>query len=91
MIDYYIMIDILSAVNTGLGIAGIILILILSWIVVAIPVYLAAKLFGSDASFSKAMGAILLSEIVAVIIIIIFLFISITSPVFTADNISIMI
>jgi hypothetical protein len=49
----------------------------LGWIIITIPVYLAAKLFGSDASFSRAMGAVLLSEIVSVIIIIIFIFISI--------------
>jgi hypothetical protein len=38
---------------------------------------LAAKLFGSDASFLKAMVAVLLAEILAGIIIIIFAFISI--------------
>jgi hypothetical protein len=54
----------------------VIVFLILGWIIVTIPVYLAAKLFGSDASFLKAMGAVLLSEIVAIIIIVIFVFIS---------------
>ena len=74
MIDYYIMID-LGTIIAELG--GIVIVfLILGWIIVTIPVYLAAKLFGSDASFLKAMGAVLLSEIVAVIIIVIFVFIS---------------
>jgi len=54
----------------------VIVFLILGWVISAIPVYLAAKLFGSDASFLKAMGAVLLSGIVATIIIVIFLFIS---------------
>jgi len=60
------------------GISAIVIVfLILAWIIGSIPVYLAAKLFGSDASFLRAMGAVLLSGIVAVIIIIIFAFISI--------------
>jgi len=68
------MID-LGTIIAELG--GIVIVfLILGWIISAIPVYLAAKLFGSDASFLKAMGAVLLSVIVAVIIIVIFVFIS---------------
>jgi hypothetical protein len=75
MIDYYVMID-LGTLIAAIG--GIVIVaLILGWIITTIPVYLAAKLFGSDASFLRAMGAVLLSEIVSVIIIIIFVFISI--------------
>jgi len=69
--------DLGTAIVTISGIAIIIVFLILEWIIITIPVYLAAKLFGSDASFSRAMGAVLLAEIAAVIIIIIFVFISI--------------
>jgi hypothetical protein len=79
MINYYKMSDLGTAI-AAIGIGGIVIVivaLILGWIIVTIPAYLAAKLFGSDASFSRAMGAILLSEILSGIIIIIFLFISI--------------
>ena len=75
MINYYVMIDLGTIIMEFGGI--VIVALILGWIIITIPVYLAAKLFGSDASFLRAMGAVLLSEIVAVIIIIIFVFISI--------------
>jgi len=72
--NYYKMSDLGTLIA---GISGIVIVaLILGWIIASIPVYLAAKLFGSDASFLRAMGAVLLSGIVAVIIIIIFLFIS---------------
>jgi len=65
----------LGAILAAIG--GIIIIfLILGWIIITIPVYLAAKLFGSDASFLRAMGAVLLSGIVAFIVIVIFAFIS---------------
>jgi len=74
MINYYKMSD-LGTLIAGIS-AIVIVALILGWIIASIPVYLAAKLFGSDASFLRAMGAVLLSGIVAVIIIIIFLFIS---------------
>ncbi|MCG2868331.1 MAG: hypothetical protein L7G90_03035 [Candidatus Nanopusillus sp.] len=68
----------LGTAIAAIGIGGIAIVaLILEWIIITIPVYLAAKLFGSDASFSRAMGAVLLSEIVSVIIIIFFVFISI--------------
>jgi len=74
MINYYKMSD-LGTIIAAIG--GIVIVaLILAWIISSIPVYLAAKLFGSDASFLRAMGAVLLSGIVAVIVIIIFLFIS---------------
>jgi len=74
MINYYKMSDLGALIA---AISGIVIVaLILGWIIASIPVYLAAKLFGSDASFLRAMGAVLLSGIVAVIIIIIFLFIS---------------
>lgn len=69
--------DLGTAIVTIGGIAIVIVFLILEWIIITIPAYLAAKLFGSDTSFSRAMGAVLLSEIAAVIIIIIFVFISI--------------
>ena len=62
-------IEILSAVSIGLGIAGMIWILILAWIITSILVYLAAKLFNSDISFEEALGATMLSEIVSFIII----------------------
>jgi hypothetical protein len=75
MINYYKMSD-LGTLLAGIS-AIVIVALILAWIISSIPVYLAAKLFGSDASFLRAMGAVLLSGIVAVIIIIIFAFISI--------------
>jgi len=74
MINYYKMSD-LGTLIAGIS-AIVIVALILGWIIASIPVYLAAKLFGSDASFLRAMGAVLLSGIVAVMIIIIFLFIS---------------
>jgi hypothetical protein len=75
MINYYKMSDLGTLLA---GIIGIVIVaLILGWIIASIPVYLAAKLFGSDASFLRAMGAVLLSGIVAVIIIKIFAFISI--------------
>jgi len=68
----------LGTAIAAIGIGGIAIVaLILGWIIITIPAYLAAKLFGSDASFSRAMGAVLLSEIVSVIIIIFFVFISI--------------
>lgn len=68
----------LGTAIAAIGIGGIVIVaLILGWIIITIPAYLAAKLFGSDASFSRAMGAVLLAEIVSVIIIIIFIFISI--------------
>jgi len=71
MIDYYIMInlEILSAVSIGLGIAGMVGILIVAWIITSMLVYLAAKLFDRDISFEKALGATILSEIVSFIII----------------------
>jgi hypothetical protein len=61
--------EILSAVSIGLGIAGMIWILILAWIITSILVYLVAKLFNSDISFEEAFGATILSEIVFFIII----------------------
>jgi len=68
----------LGTAIAAIGIGGIAIVaLILGWIIITIPAYLAAKLFGSDASFSRAMGAVLLAEIVSVIIIIFFVFISI--------------
>jgi hypothetical protein len=74
MINNYKMSD-LGTIIAAIG--GIVIVfLILGWIIASVPVYLAAKLFGSDASFLRAMGAVLLSGIVAVIIIIIFAFIS---------------
>jgi hypothetical protein len=65
--------EILSAVNIGLGIAGMIGILILAWIITSILVYLVAKLFNSDVSFEEAFGATILSEIISFIIITIML------------------
>jgi len=62
-------IEILSAVSIGLGIAGMIWILILAWIITSILVYLAAKLFNRNVSFEEALGATMLSEIVSFIII----------------------
>jgi len=61
--------EILSAVSIGLGIAGMIWILILAWIITSILVYLVAKLFNSDISFEEAFGATMLSEIISFIII----------------------
>lgn len=61
--------EILSAVSIGLGIAGMIWILILAWIITSILVYLVAKLFNSDISFEEAFGATILSEIISFIII----------------------
>ena len=81
MINYYKMVD-LGALLAGIG-AMIIIFLILGWIIITIPVYLAAKLFGSDASFLRAMVAVLLAGILAGIIIIIFAFISTTYGSFT--------
>jgi hypothetical protein len=66
----------LGALLAGIG-AMVIIFLILGWIIVTIPVYLAAKLFGSDASFLKAMVAVLLAGILSGIIIMIFAYISI--------------
>jgi hypothetical protein len=65
----------LGTLIAGIG-AMIIIFLILGWVIITIPVYLAAKLFGSDASFLKAMVTVLLAGILAGIIIIIFAFIS---------------
>jgi hypothetical protein len=73
MINYYKMID-LGTLLAGIG-AMIIIFLILGWIISTIPVYLAAKIFGSDTSFLRAMGANLFAGILGVIIII-FVFIS---------------
>ncbi len=61
--------EILSAVSIGLGIAEMIWILILAWIITSILVYLVAKLFNSDVSFEEAFGATILSEIISFIII----------------------
>jgi hypothetical protein len=65
--------EILSAVSIGLGIAEMIWILILAWIITSILVYLVAKLFNSDVSFEEAFGATILSEIISFIIITIML------------------
>jgi len=75
MINYYKMSD-LGTLLAGIG-AIVIIFLILGWIIITIPVYLAAKIFGSDASFLKAMVAVLLAGILSGIIIIIFVYISI--------------
>ncbi len=75
MMNYYKMGD-LGTLIAGIG-AMVIIFLILGWIITTIPVYLAAKIFGSDASFLKAMVAVLLAGILAGIIIMIFAFISI--------------
>jgi len=53
-----------------------ILVFILGWIISSIPIYLAAKAFNSDASFSRALGATLISGIIASIIVIISFYIS---------------
>ena len=66
----------LGTLLAGIG-AIVIIFLILGWIIITIPVYLAAKIFGSDASFLKAMVAVLLAGILSGIIIIIFVYISI--------------
>jgi len=74
IINYYKMSD-LGTLLSGIG-AMVIIFLILGWIISTIPIYLAAKFFGSDASFLKAMVAVPLAGILAAIIIIIFVFIS---------------
>jgi len=61
-------IEILSTI-LGLGIAGMLWILILVWIITSILVYLVAKLFNKDISLEAALGATILSEIVSFIII----------------------
>jgi hypothetical protein len=65
--------EILSAVSIGLGIAGMIWILILVWIITSILIYLAAKPFNRNVSFEEAFGATILSEIISFIIITIML------------------
>jgi len=57
------MID-LGTLLAGIG-AIIIIFLILGWIIIIIPVYLDAKLFGSDELFLKAMVAVPLAGILA--------------------------
>ncbi len=61
--------EILSAVSIGLGIAEMIGILILAWIITSILVYLIAKPFNRNVSFEEAFGATILSEIISFIII----------------------
>ena len=60
--------EILSVI-LGLGIAGMVWILILAWIITSILVYLIAKLFNRNVSFEEALGATILSEIISFIII----------------------
>jgi len=60
--------EILSVI-LGLGIAGMVWILIVAWIITSIIVYLVAKHFNKNVSFSRALGATILSEIVSFIII----------------------
>ena len=74
MINYYKMSD-LGTMIAQIG-AKSILIFILGWIISSIPIYLAAKAFNSDVSFSKALGANLISGIIASIIVIISFYIS---------------
>jgi len=61
--------EILSAVSIGLGIAEMIGILILAWIITSILIYLVAKPFNRNVSFEEAFGATILSEIISFIII----------------------
>jgi hypothetical protein len=58
------------------GIGDTIISFIVGLILGTISIYLAAKLFGSDTSFLRAMEANILSGIVGVIIIIVFLYIA---------------
>jgi hypothetical protein len=74
MINYYKMSDLVTMI-AQIG-AKSILIFILGWIISSIPIYLAAKAFNSDVSFSKALGATLISGIIASIIVIISFYIS---------------
>jgi len=74
MINYYKMSDLVTMI-AQIG-AKSILVFILGWIISSIPIYLAAKAFNSDASFSRALGATLISGIIASIIVIISFYIS---------------
>jgi len=74
MINYYKMSD-LGTMIAQIG-AKSILIFMLGWIISSIPIYLAAKVFNSDVSFSRTLGATLISGIIVGIIVIISFYIS---------------
>ena len=79
----------LLAVAVGIGIAIIVMmeILVVGWIISAIPIYFVAKHFNKNLPFPKVLGATILSEIVSFIIIpssglTIFLFIGVGPHIF---------
>ena len=74
--------EILSVI-LGLGISEAIMILVLGWIISAIPIYFVAKYFNKNLSFPKVLGATILSGIVFLIIAIILTFLPSFLPLMT--------
>ncbi|MUM65689.1 hypothetical protein D1867_10640 [Acidianus infernus] len=65
---------------TTIEIIDLIIGFLVAWIIVSIPVWLAAKVFNSRSSFLRAMAASLLAIIVFEIIVAIFIFIAFVIP-----------